>query len=281
MNELNYERQVETLASNAAQSALPVYQSLIEQLSNALKGARNFDDAKQKIEALPRDDQFLKYFSNHLLLAIESAEALGRSLIIKKNESLGGAIVASKSIKPEWFACDEPGVQVSFNIIPEIALQALRQQSMEIAGVENDYLKKAILDKLDEAMRGELTYNDWKQQIDSMFDSYGVTRISANHAQLVFRMNVTRAYTLGMDQQAAEMHEAFPLAFYSAIHDSRSRHLPLEGFYPADKVPLPPVDYNCRCSVRYIHASQVTGNEKVYEEPPRPDLIKLDQRGEA
>jgi hypothetical protein len=58
------------------------------------------------------------------------------------------------------------------------------------------------------------------------------------------------------------MRDRFPLWQYSAIHDSRTRlsHLELDGrIFRVGEGPIPPIDYNCRCTAIYLHISQTTG----------------------
>lgn len=154
----------------------------------------------------------------------------------------------------------------------------LQKRALKISGIEQKELLDSIKQQLEDAIKSGKSFDELKSEIDALFDSAGVTRLSYSHIELVFRMNTFAAYSVGQAQKVADMVEQFPLAYFSPIHDGRSRHLPLEGYYKTDSIPLPPVDYNCRCGVRYIHISQITGNEVVYEVPPAPELIVFDQR---
>jgi hypothetical protein len=171
-------------------------------------------------------------------------------------------------------------VQISFNVTSKEVLDYLREKSIKIAGVEQKELLESIKQELIKAVEDGKSFDELKSNIDALFDSAGVTKLSYSHIQLVFRMNTFSAYSVGQAQKVADMTDQFPLAYFSPIHDGRSRHLPLEGYYNTDSIPLPPVDYNCRCGVRYIHTSQITGNEVVYETPPAPELIVFDQRND-
>jgi len=174
--------------------------------------------------------------------------------------------------------CDDT-VQVSFDLIPVEAVKYLKEKSFEIAGIESDAIRQSINDALVKALEEGKPFDDFKRSVDSIFESFGVTGTSTRHLQTVFRTNIYAAYSIGSFEQVQSMQDRFPIAKYSAVHDARSRHIPLEGYYKIDKVPIPPIDYNCRCTVRYIHISQITGNEKVFEYVPRPDLVGFDQRG--
>jgi uncharacterized protein with gpF-like domain len=214
-----------------------------------------------------------------LLETLETSAALGASLIIQKDSTLSGEQqIVGKDISDDWFVCDGNGIKVSFNVLLKEALEYLGQKALTISGVEQKELLDSIKQQLIQAMKDGKSFSDLKSEIDTLFDSAGVTKLSPNHIQLVFRMNTFAAYSIGQAQKVSDMIDRFPLAYFSAVHDSRSRHLRLEGYYRTENVPLPPVDYNCRCGVRYIHISQITGNEVVFEVPTAPELIVFDQR---
>jgi uncharacterized protein with gpF-like domain len=157
-------------------------------------------------------------------------------------------------------------------------LEYLDQKALKISGVEQKEMLESIKQQLIQAINDGKSFTDLKSEIDKLFDSAGVTKLSYKHIQLVFRMNTFAAYSIGQAQKVSDMIDRFPLAYFSSIHDNRSRHIRLEGYYKTDSVPLPPIDYNCRCGVRYIHVSQVSGKEIVFEFPPAPELIVFDQR---
>lgn len=260
--------------------AIPIYQPVINGLIDTIRTSGDLAKAKKAIEALHPDSDFIKSLSKHILDCLVTGEALGRSLIVRKDASMStDASISGKDSSLEWTALDDEPVNIAFDVIPEAALELLRQKSLSISGVEDQELRDAVRDKIAEAIEKGMTFDEFEAGMDSIFDSYGVTRLSPHHVELVFRMNVFSAYNKGMAQEISEMSDRFPLAYFSPIHDSRSRHIPLQGYYPTDTIPIPPIDYNCRCSVRYIHVSQITGNEEPqYVVPPRPDLIKFDQR---
>jgi hypothetical protein len=216
--------------------------------------------------------------SEHLLRSLSTADALGRSLVVRKDEVFSGDEYVAAKDYGEWFVCDDGPVSVSFDIIPQWALEILKKRSISIAGIESDELKNAVRDILVRSIEEGKTFKEFGLQVDLLFDSYGVDRIDIKHLQTVFRTNIFAVYSIAKYEQVKEMQDRFPLIYFSAIHDSKSRHIPLEGYYKIGSAPLAPVDYNCRCSDRYIHISEITGNEVVFESIPRPDLIRFDQR---
>jgi hypothetical protein len=276
----HYENRMEVLTQNAISDALPIYHPLIDELKKVIRSAGGLSAAKKAIEALHHNSEFVKSLSKHLLDSLESSEALGRSLIIKKDDAAGsGEAVSAKDSSLEWIALDDGPVNISFDVVPQAALELLKNQSLTLSGVENQEILDAVRDKIADAIEKKMTFAEFETDVDSIFNAFGVTPLSPRHVELVFRMNVFSAYNNGMAQQISAMPGRFPLAFFSPIMDARSRHIPLRGYYPADIIPIPPVDYNFRCSIRYIHVSQITGHEApMYNEIPRPDLVKFDQR---
>lgn len=164
----------------------------------------------------------------------------------------------------EWFAADSGPVNISFNLIPQSALNYLREKSLTIAGVESQDLLDEVQQQLVNAVESGVRFDDWKAAINEIFDGYGITNLSNGHAQTVFRTNVFSSYATGLLDQVNDMSDRFPMWRYSAILDSRTRpeHAALNGtIYNVGEGPLPPIDYNCRCTAIYLHISQTDGLE--------------------
>ena len=281
MNE--HTQHLETITLNAAKRALPIYTEITKGIKKLLDSSEDKNTFFHLLDKHLPLQQVID-MSQLLFDMLQTANALGRSQIIALDKDLSARhnMTAKISQKLRWFVCDngdaDGPVNISFDVIPKEALDYLKKKSIKIAGVELNELNEAVKAKLIEAIEKGGTFQDFKDQVDSVFDSYGVTELSDQHIELVYRMNIFSAYSIGQAQQVSGMIDRFPLAYYSPVHDSRSRHLPLEGYYKTESVPIPPVDYNCRCGVRYIHISQVTGKEDVYESWPDPALVKFDQR---
>lgn len=280
---IEHTQHLETITLNATKRSLPIYAEIIKSIKTLLESSQD----KNTFLRLLEKHMPLKAaidLSQLLLDTLQTSNALGRGKIINIDKELSARHNMQAKIVTEfrWFICDNDDsdvpAQISFDVIPKEALEYLKTKSIKIAGVELNELNEAVKQKLIDAIEQGETFADFKKNIDSVFDSYGVTQLSDFHASIVFRMNTFSAYSVGQAQQIADMTDRFPLAYYSPIHDTRSRHIPLEGYYKTDSIPLPPIDYNCRCGVRYIHISQITGNEVVYDTPPAPELIVFDQR---
>ncbi len=244
---------------------MTIYHSRIQQIKNCFEGVNSFDSAQKELDKLQIDRKFLKTYSEHLFETLQTADALGRGLIVEKDRVLSeqANTVAANLSFGNWYVCDDKIVKLTFDIIPKEALKYLEYKSLVIAGVEHDELLTAVKGQLQNATKKGVKFDDWKKEIDSIFDTYGVTQISQHHAETVFHTNIQSGFAVAQLEQVSEMSEQFPMWQFVAIHDDRSRHINLEGIYLVGEGPVPPVDYNCRCTAIYLHHTQVEGLKPV------------------
>lgn len=276
---------MDTIAGNAINEAVNIYEPFISDIKDLVKASSDSNTAGVVLDSFI-SKTFLKRFSNHIQDSLESGDALGRSLIVEKNRLLSEkANIAPRNFfigetnltaaAIQWFALGNEVVKISFDLIPKEAIDYLRKKALTIAGVEHQQLIDFVKQKLAETLESGKSFNDFRVEIDQLFDSYGVTRLSQHHIETVFQANIFSSYTAGQLSQVQSMVDRFPLYNYSAIHDERSRHLALEGIYRVGNGPLPPVDFGCRCTIIFIHVSQITGQEKIRETWNR-DLVKFE-----
>lgn len=151
---------------------------------------------------------------------------------------------------------------------------------MTIAGVEYKELLLKVREALADGIEQGIPFAELKDEIDTLFESYGVTKLNSNHLETVFHTNLNTSYAVGQLEQAESMSDRFPLWRYSAIKDGRTRpdHLALDGqIFRTGEGPYPPIDYNCRCTGIHLHISQVQGLEPVNWEGD-PDFIRFTSR---
>jgi SPP1 gp7 family putative phage head morphogenesis protein len=210
---------------------------------------------------------------------MQTGEALGRSIIVEKDRTL--SIAAKFEIdSQEWFICDDNTVRINFKLIPEEVLKYIREKAFTIAGVEDDELIADVKKRLEKAVADGTDFKDFKSEVNKIFDSYGVTGISSNHLQTVFRTNVYSAYSIGQFNQVMEMPDRFPMWRYFAVLDSRTRpyHRELNGrIYRVGEGPIPPIDYNCRCTAQYLHTSII--DEQSIPNIPRAHFLPPPDEG--
>jgi SPP1 gp7 family putative phage head morphogenesis protein len=235
----------------------------------------------------------LKRLSDHLSASIETADAIGRSLIVQKDASFslaakqlpGNFIVGSRRVNvaaSTWFVCDDKVVRISYDLIPENVSAYIRFKALTIAGVEDGRLLEEVKRQIQRAIAEGIDFKEFKSKVNTIFDTYGVTKVSHNHLQTVFRTNVFAAYSLGQLNQVKGMPDRFPMWRYMAIKDNRTRasHLELnEKLFKVGEGPIPPIDYGCRCTAQYVHVTEVVrGGLKAQGWTKNKKLEQLDMK---
>lgn len=279
------------MAENAITSASPIYEGRISQLKAIIVDAANADEARQQIDSLRANTQFLRKNSNLLLDSMQTADALARSLIIQKDkrETVKAKQRPTTGVieywmragsEGDWFICDDGVVKLSFDLIPEEVLKHIRFKALTIAGIEDGDLLQAVKDRLENSLRDGTSFDQFKSEVDRMFDQLGVTRIDNRHLQTVFRTNVFSSYSIAQLDQVQSMADRFPLWRYNAILDNRTRpvHRELNGnIYRVGEGPIPPIDYNCRCTPQYLHVFEVERqNLQPLDWKGNPKIVRLD-----
>lgn len=222
---------------------------------------------------------FLKQLSKQLQEAIETGESLGRSVIVEKDR-----VLSKREPQALFFvlaAADDRPIRIAFDLIPKEALDYIRYKALTIAGVEHEELRRAVKDAIDKAIREGKTFREFRAEIDQLFDSFGVTRLSNQHIATVYRTNVFTAYSVGAQAQVDTMRDRFPMWRYSAIKDSRTRpdHKELDGrIFRVGEGPVPPIDYNCRCTAIYLHISLVRKNITAEEWIGSPGFVRFNSQ---
>jgi len=241
--------------------------------------SRDASNALYLVDHYRIHESFLEQLSNHIFDALEMGESLGRSLIVEKNRALSSrTVVASQN----WFVCDDKVVRVAFDLIPQEALKFLREKSLTIAGVEHQQVLFDVRKLIVQAVQEGKTFDELKAEMDTLFENYGITKLNPWHLETMFRTNLFTSYAVGQLEQAKSMEDRFPLWRYSAIKDSRTRpeHLALDGsIYRVGEGPVPPIDYNCRCTAIYLHISQFEREElKVLQWEEDPGFVRFTSR---
>lgn len=157
-------------------------------------------------------------------------------------------------------------VGVEWAMTPKDALEWFRLQSFTIAHVENQELLAYAQNAMDNALTQGVTFSDWLNTVNDLFDAYGVTRVSKHHLQTVFQTNIQSSFNAG---RWSEYHDPdvtgfFPYFQYHAVDDNRTRyeHAIHNGAIYRRDDPFwnewwPPNGYNCRCTVTAVSKYEV------------------------
>ncbi len=150
----------------------------------------------------------------------------------------------------EFFALEEEARARAFTI-------AYAQKAGLVAGVKGS-LQKA----LDEG----ISFGQWQQDANALYDRLGVTRMNPFHLDVVYRQNIQQSYMAGRYKQMTrpEVLKRRPYWEYIAVRDTHSRpsHARQHGnVYPADHpywhTWYPTNGFRCRCGVRSLSAAEV------------------------
>lgn len=236
----------------------------------------------------------MKEFGRSLFDSLVNADALGRSYVVEKDKQLSRKkrvasakyLVGRYSVSASglhWFAAQD-GVNVSFNLVPREALEYLKRKAFWISGITNQDILDAVHESLQKALRDGTSYRDFAESASTVIDALGVNASSSFRLDTVFRTNLFGAYSVAQLEQVKQVEDRFPLWEYVAILDDRTRdsHRALNGKrFKTGEGPIPPIDFNCRCTPRYLHIFEVEeGNLNADEVQLSGDLVKIDLQEE-
>lgn len=267
-----YHERADIVASNGVAESAPLYRHIMNHFRGRLAGAKSFSDAWTSIENVQPDSRFLHYFGRNLNESLQTGDALGRSQILNKNAQLEDDLHEARAIiDGEFYVCDDKIVKLSYNVIPQDVLDYIEYKAFWISGVEHDELLASIKNNLINAIRNGVKFDDWRKQVDKLFEQYDVEKPPTYNAETIFRTNVLSTYSAAKLAQVAEIPDRFPAWQYSAIMDARTRpdHAALDGqvFSIDDRDYYPPWDYNCRCSAVLLHVSEVPSDVQLKPAP--------------
>lgn len=259
-----------------------MYAPLIKAFNNLLStsndGSVGF--SKQRLSDALVSKEFIQNLAAEILTGIHAADALGRSYVVRKDKyfsdqkktisakfRVGKYFARADGIK--WIAADDKsGVQISFNLTPEQALQYFRYKAFWISGIENQRFIDAIKLELERVLSEGKTYEQFSEAFKKFFIEYGITPEKAIRVDTIFRTNLFTAYTAGQVKQVDEVKDKFPVWRYIAVRDNRTRpsHLALNG-HLFRRGPYPPISFNCRCVPQFIHSLQLAqlGDVQIYD----------------
>jgi SPP1 gp7 family putative phage head morphogenesis protein len=259
----------------------------------------SFSTAKHAITQGLVSAPFIDGLAAEVQNALHIADATGRSFIVEKDRhfSHSGRVAAGRyrfrgfrvsAMGMNWFVGADDSVRISFDLTPEDALRYLKEKAFWIAGVEDQEVLDAIRKALERALEEGQTYEEFKKTIDGTLQALGVSGDSPYRLQTVFRTNMFSAYTAAQLAQVSEVSDRFPLWRYVAILDARTRplHRDLNGLiFPQGEGPIPPIDYNCRCSMQMLHQLEIaregitqTPADKVNSVLGGETVLRLDQK---
>lgn len=253
---------IEQLAQAAIRSAAPIYRQAVDRLLDEL---RSLPSIEAGFARFPQGSRVsLPGLADLLHRLLVTGDLAGRATAFEQAREQTRHLFADGDI-PEDFEPMPPEEALRFfrSKVPvsDSAFRAmterLRAIAFRIAGVEEAGLITAVRDRLDDALRGQLTLGQFLKEAPDIFQAQGVTPASPHHLETMFRTNTLTALGAGKwaEAQDPELTDLFPLYRYSAILDDRTReeHAAMHGFTAPGDDPVwaqwwPPNGFNCRCT---------------------------------
>jgi len=166
----------------------------------------------------------------------------------------------------EWFV--SKGVIVKEEFIKLAA--EMRWQSFTVARTGDTAILDAIKERLTGALESGIGIDEFRSDIDKVFDAAGLTQLNPWHLDTVYQTNVFSGYGEGRKQVVDELSiDEFPLRQVVTVGDGREseggrvrdEHADLDGFTAAKDDPIwewlkTPFSYRCRCMIVPVHVSE-------------------------
>lgn len=131
-----------------------------------------------------------------------------------------------------------------------------RSRAFSVARLQNEYVLEGMKEEINRALKEGMTFLDFKNGVDDLFDSYGLKRKNPWHLETVFQNNIQSAYNAGHLEQMEAQKDTRPFWQYFTAGDDKVRpghfqwHLTI---FPADHPfwdrGYPPNGHRCRCRV--------------------------------
>jgi len=259
------------------------------------------EEIKRRMEGSETADEFKKsLFENLNQYDTEDlAEILRQCLLVGNMAGRSEVLTEMHEVEPVQLSALK--AKISFTNLPfEEAIKHLRgltvmtgvqyyeleqvaqAKAFSIARQSNLDLLNGVKDSLTEALEQGQTFSEWRENLDAVFEKYGVKKVNDQRADLIFRQNTQTAYQAGRYQQQTDpdVLASQPYWMYSAVHDGRTRpaHRAMDGLcFPAShvfwKTHYPPNGFRCRCKVIALSEAQaVARGIKVMKRLPKERL---------
>lgn len=134
----------------------------------------------------------------------------------------------------------------------------MHSRAFVVAGAMKDALVEDFHDAIDDAIKGELGYGDFKKQFDEIVAKHGWSYNGERgwRTKVIYNTNLSSAYAAGRERQMqdSDVRAAFPNKRYRSMDDSRVR--PLHASWNNVVLPYdhpwwdthsPPCGWGCRC----------------------------------
>lgn len=240
-------------------AALPATENLNDQITKIAKQSISIKDAKKALKGLPWPK--VKAYERAVYEEMLIAEMYGRLKIEISDNGL--TLAATQWI---WLPFQEAiDFFKSKKIMTKKAFDKLdsayKRKSFTVAKLQKKYHLEQASKYMDTAIQEGWSYNKFIKNMNTAYDSWGVTRAKKYHLETVYRTNLQGSYSHGRyrQQTTPSMIKRRPYMQYHTAGDSEVRpsHAELDGMiYPSDdpiwNTYYTPNGYSCRCDVRTL-----------------------------
>lgn len=161
----------------------------------------------------------------------------------------------------------------------EDLLDEIKAKWFTVARLENEHLIARVQGKVKLALEKGITVDEFRDEMETMFDRLGVGLLETWHTELVYHQNLQNSFHAGFFEAINDPDVAteFPYLRYVTMDDSRVRptHAAMHGIiFTRDGIGswYPPNGFRCRCTVIPITAEQA-GREGI-EPSEQPKFIR-------
>ena len=211
-------------------------------------------------------DKDIRRYSDTLAGACVYAEMLGRNHLKKQNR-LHLASVPFKEAIDDMLQRKVIDYE-EYKLLDDFE----KLKAFSMAKVSNAELLDSIHNSLTDSIAQGVPFKQWKEGIDSVFDKQGVTRLSGNYLENVYRTNTFSSYMAGRVRQIEKDLDIIEYLKYITMEDDRTCEIcyPLDGHIDKPlsafwRKYMPPNHYGCRCDLEIIYkdeASRVPATQK-------------------
>ena len=246
---------------------MPLYNALIESAHRLVQHVVSFEELKNQLSKLV-SPEFINGLAEILASSFNTADALGRSYIVDKDKMLSDEkkVLSAKFVVGKyitrannlnWITAADPNVKISFDLVPLDALAYFREKAFKISGVENQKFLDEIKLRLNDALYEGLSYQQFADEFNKLFISYGIVPENPIRLQTIFRTNLFTSYTAGQLKQVEQVKNQFPIWRCVGVKDNRSNidHESITNKYFRNG-PYPPIWFGCRHTAQFIHIYQ-------------------------
>lgn len=251
-----YFEDFDSLVERNYKAFITPFEALNNGLIKALQRAEFWEDAFAESARLGATAEIP--FENFALDLLTS-EAIGRNQVLTRLKGLQSVSFADEDAVPyfstfeearNWFVKKKVLSNEEYKKLDE----ELKQYAFTVTGLAKTEHTAKILDVLTEAYDEGSSYNEFKKNLTGFHKE--IDRLGDVQLQLVYRQNMTSAFSEGRFKQMMQAADVFPNWEYVTAGDHRVRpaHAAMDGEVRRYDDPFwntwyPPNGFNCRCVV--------------------------------